>query len=414
MVVLKSFFLIILILSIFKNSLAQHITKCDSTTTFTVANQVSTVNWPETGNRNTFCTYIFKAPHNHFFKASISYNLAGTAPACSNNQYVAVSIDNMPNWEGYTRLCGTVPKTSPQVFQSIANELKIGIASNDFTKYVNITIESLPVHQGNCDCSWNPKTRIINGVDAGKNEFIAHVGFKAKVGSFDQSFCGGTIITPHHAITAAHCIVNIHKTYGMANVIMRAGSQNITAPLASDTVYAEEYKLIEAVHHEKYNNPQNANDIGIVKTSTYIRFTRGVGPACLPFSYKGYQVPNNTPLTAVGFGSTEFALDAAYDTNSWILKKVVLYSNSSLAKDCTSEVICTIGPKTGYTRGDSCTRDSGGPVYAYMKNRYFDFGVISRGIDCGGVNSYSYNMYIVSYFDWINTKTSNAFLCNLS
>jgi hypothetical protein len=103
---------------------------------------------------------------------------------------------------------------------------------------------------------------------------------------------------------------------------------------------------------------------------------RGVSPACVPFSYTGYTLNNNTPLVAVGFGSTEFGLGEDYDQPSWILQKVNLKSNSGLASDCGSTVICANGDMSGYFRGDTCTRDSGGGVYAYMKSRPYIFGVI--------------------------------------
>jgi hypothetical protein len=67
--------------------------------------------------------------------------------------------------------------------------------------------------------------------------------------------------------------LRVNGVYGLANVILRAGSVNITAPLANDNVYAQEYKLARAVTHPSYNKPQNANDIGLVKTSTVIKFT---------------------------------------------------------------------------------------------------------------------------------------------
>jgi secreted trypsin-like serine protease len=118
-------------------------------------------------------------------------------------------------------------------------------------------------------------------------------------------------------------------------------------------------------------------------------------------------------LTAVGFGSTEYALNAENDEESWILKKVSLQSDSTLSNDCYTDVICTIGDANGYARGDTCTRDSGGPVYGYIKSRYFYFGVISRGIDCGGVNSYSYNIYTVYFLDWIESQIGSSFLCDL-
>jgi hypothetical protein len=150
MVALNVFFLIFL--SIFEASRAQLYTTCDSTTTYTGANQVSYISWPESGSQKTFCTYTFKAPVGFYLRASISYYLAGTGPSCSSNQYVAASIDNMPNWDGYTKFCGYKSGDDPIVVQSIGNELKLGVSSSDFSQYVDVVIEALPLEQGKCDC----------------------------------------------------------------------------------------------------------------------------------------------------------------------------------------------------------------------------------------------------------------------
>lgn len=97
------------------------------------------------------------------------------------------------------------------------------------------------------------------------------------------------------------------------------------------------------------------------KFDTLHNFSRGVGPACLPFLYQGFAIGDNTLLTAVGFGTTEFVLNSKGDTKSWILQKVSLYVNQTLASDCKiNGTLCAIGALSGYTRGDTCTRDSGG------------------------------------------------------
>jgi hypothetical protein len=154
---------ILAILSILKISHAQHVTTCDTTTVFDAAGQISYVNWPEDENSYTFCPYVFKAPVNHYLRAKISYNLAGISPSCSGNQYVAVSIDNMANWDGYTRMCGFVSQNDSVVVKSIGNELKLGISSSDYYQYVSISVEVMPLEQGKCDCSWSPRTRVANG-----------------------------------------------------------------------------------------------------------------------------------------------------------------------------------------------------------------------------------------------------------
>lgn len=140
--------------------------------------------------------------------------------------------------------------------------------------------------------------------------------------------------------------------------------------------------------------------------------SRGVSPACIPFSYQGYNLNDGTTVVAVGFGATEFGLDEEYDTKSWTLQRVNLQKDSKLAADCNGTVFCAKGVVSGDLRGDTCTRDSGGPVYLWLKNRAHIFGIISRGLDCGSFSSFSYNTYIPSFLSWIQTQTSGSFLCN--
>lgn len=143
---------IFLAISIANFALIQgQVTTCGSTTTFTAANQVSKINWPDT--QQSSCTYIFKAPADHYMVAKLSYNLAGTETACAQNQYVIVSRDNMLNWNSYNgKYCGYRSSTNALSIKSIGNELKVGIYSADFTRTVNVVVTVYPLSTGNCDC----------------------------------------------------------------------------------------------------------------------------------------------------------------------------------------------------------------------------------------------------------------------
>ncbi|KAG5679197.1 hypothetical protein PVAND_008784 [Polypedilum vanderplanki] len=329
---------VLIFLGIFKISFSQ-VTLCGQTTNINFG-QTLTINWPESNNQNTWCGYIIKSPPDTYIRATLTINMQGTEPGCSANQYVAVSIDNMPNWDGYSIFCGT---KSPFVVSSIGNEIKFGINANDFSQRVQIQLQVIRLQQGDCQCSWNPSTRIVNGQDAGPNTFTSHVTFNSQ----GSNFCGGTLITQYHALTAGHCIANINSVYGLSSVIMYVGRYNIHNSVTSDTVYSEAYYLSSAVAHQSYNNPINSNDIGIVTTRNYVRFTRGVSPACIPFAYQGYSLSEGTTLVAVGFGSTEFALNENYDSKSWKLQRVNLQTNSKLASDCSGTVFCTVGYLSG-------------------------------------------------------------------
>lgn len=147
----KIYFLLALFVSI-ESSLAQlHYTSCGMTTTFSAHSQVTNIKWPES-NTKTNCVYIFKAPIDHYINATFYYTLAGTESACSAGQYVGVSLDNMPNWDGYTRLCGTRTVANSVTFKSIGNEFKVAISSTTLTGSVNVVLTSHKLEQGKCDC----------------------------------------------------------------------------------------------------------------------------------------------------------------------------------------------------------------------------------------------------------------------
>lgn len=180
-------------------------------------------------------------------------------------------------------------------------------------------------------------------------------------------------------MTALHCIEKIKNEFNW-KVTVEVGRYNITELCTDDTIYAASYGISHAIVHSGYNSASNAHDIGLVRTSSYIKFSQGVGPACLPFSYKYHVVPSGTSMTAIGWGSTEFAYAANSDQKSWTLRKVQLIVNSTLSL-CKGNAykMCAQGGYNIISRqhGDTCQRDSGGGVYGYMGNRYFVFGIVS-------------------------------------
>jgi hypothetical protein len=54
---------------------------------------------------------------------------------------------------------------------------------------------------------------------------------------------------------------------------MHVGRQNIQVDPSADTAYATIYNIRYVAAHPQYNLETNANDIGIVVPSSYIRIT---------------------------------------------------------------------------------------------------------------------------------------------
>lgn len=63
----------------------------------------------------------------------------------------------------------------------------------------------------------------------------------------------------------------IKNEYNWA-VTIEVGRHNITKTPAEDTIYAGSYGIANAIVHNLYNQETNANDIAVVRSSTFIRF----------------------------------------------------------------------------------------------------------------------------------------------
>jgi len=101
-------------------------------------------------------------------------------------------------------------------------------------------------------------------------------------------------------MSAAHCF----DTFNTPNdIVARLGDHDLTTPV--DTIYAVDMDIINIRRHELYNVQSAANDIAILTTATDIIYTRGIGPACLPWLYDA-NFFNIQVLQAVGWGSTRF------------------------------------------------------------------------------------------------------------
>lgn len=92
-----------------------------------------------------------------------------------------------------------------------------------------------------------------------------------------------------------------------------------------------------------YSSSNNINDIGLIETTTQILYSRGVGPACLPFVYLANTFVNSS-VDVAGWGSV-----SGREPYSNTLKKatVKVISNSvckSTAPNITSSQMCILSP----------------------------------------------------------------------
>ncbi|XP_058832231.1 venom serine protease 34-like [Topomyia yanbarensis] len=287
--------------------------------------------------------------------------------------------------------CGTGTVTAESTGSSMIVTLEVGSATYGGRFYC--TAKKI-----DCKCGMKRKQKIVGGTETLVNEFPMMAGLVTVSGH--EVFCGATIITNYHAVTAAHCPFG----FSISNLALLVGDHNITS--GTDTTYAALHRVASIKIHESYNMTTKLNDIAIVRTMTEIVFTAGVGPVCLPFKYYGATFVG-MELEAVGWGTTDFG-----EAKSNVLLKVSLpvidpskcyqtYANYAPTQ------ICTLAAGK-----DTCQNDSGGPLFYtdFYNGLVYLIGTVSYGIACA-TDDPSVSTRVTEYMSWIMQNTPEWNYC---
>lgn len=108
-------------------------------------------------------------------------------------------------------------------------------------------------------------------------------------------------VSADYILTGAHCFVGYTK---IADMKLLVGDHNITN--TGETKYERQYDVSTIRVHELFNKDSTElhHDIALVKTTTPIKFNRGVGPACLPpATWNVVTFFDTKPLLAAGWGT---------------------------------------------------------------------------------------------------------------
>ena len=109
-------------------------------------------------------------------------------------------------------------------------------------------------------------------------------------------YCGGSIMTRSHVLTAAHCVVNINtgnmKDPGSIQVIV--GAHDTT----DSNVDRRDIFTIRT--HPDYNNTQGLYDAAILFLNSTLTFTSTIAPVCLPASVQSLYTGQIATVTGWG------------------------------------------------------------------------------------------------------------------
>lgn len=180
-------------------------------------------------------------------------------------------------------------------------------------------------------------------------------------GGTAKGICTTSLVGPHTALTAAHCIKS-----GVTNLLKFGGKT---------------YPIAKTIRHASYAGNYH-HDIALVISKSAIP----IAPALVSSS----PPKAGMAVTLVGFGRTSDN-DGA----------------SSGTKRITTNTVNRVGNDYFVIsgNGNACTGDSGGPIFAKLGGREVIVGTNSqRDVPCGGK---SYNVTISAHLSWLKQKAGS-------
>jgi len=244
--------------------------------------------------------------------------------------------------------------------------------------------------------------RIVNGQEAGCNEWPWQVGIVRREGSSVSTgpFCGGTLVNQNHVITAAHCL----PTATRDTVAVMIGDHDINVVEPSQNAYA----VSEIFNHPDYDDVTQANDITVLRLSSMVD-TMIFSPACFPRFSSGVALAGKNG-TISGWGALEYGTGDYPDTLQEVQDMIPIVSRETCVdgnepwiyeSDILPGMLCAGGPGLGL---DTCQGDSGGPLtHQVAPGKYELVGVVSWGRNCA--KSYGVYADVAFYKTWIESYT---------
>ncbi|EGR1124645.1 serine protease [Vibrio cholerae] len=235
-------------------------------------------------------------------------------------------------------------------------------------------------------------SRIIGGEQAPVGAWPYMVSLTTRDKS--MAWCGGSLLSERYVLTAAHCVDK--KDPSTMDVIVGAyDMDNISA--------AERIRVKRIYVHEAYVTAQGGNDIALLELESI--------PALNQFTSIANEADFNllrkdNLLTVIGFGSRKEENNVTSDSPVKLHQVEVPFVP---IEECRTQggsytkqgdgVFCA-----GAAGKDSCTGDSGGPIFFRTNHGLTQMGVVSWGTGCGRPNKPGVYTKLSAFKTWLDDQ----------
>ncbi|XP_045614593.2 transmembrane protease serine 11D isoform X1 [Procambarus clarkii] len=245
------------------------------------------------------------------------------------------------------------------------------------------------------DDSIDSSFRIIGGVYTNINEYPWQVALVYK----SKFFCGGSIISDRHILTAAHCVFGSFSR-GIHEVRVSLGDHD----LSTRNETKNKVSRIRAIHwHLHYNPHSTVNDIAILELEWPIDFSYGISAVKIPSDLEDRFEEANATVTGWGRYAT------TVKKTSSVMKEYTAPLMNTTACVLAWEKFPGVSAKYDkhvcltVKRGTPCHGDSGGPLVTCSGVQCTQIGVVSFGFPlCTNVGLPAVFTRITFYKPWMD------------
>lgn len=231
--------------------------------------------------------------------------------------------------------------------------------------------------------------RIVGGVNVPNDERPWMTSIQYDNGHF----CGGSLISDHWVLTAAHCVEDITGS-NINQLTVRADFTDLSKNAGKEA-------KIKSVHiHKNYTQSNgNAADLALLELSSGIN-----GIQYLKLASQQIMQTSGQPGDMASVSGWGTLTDGGDSPNRMQKVSVPIVSNDVCNEpkayngQITDTELCA-----GYAQGkkDSCQGDSGGPLVIKSKGDFYQAGIVSWGEGCAQPNKYGVYTRVSAFNDWI-------------
>lgn len=243
-------------------------------------------------------------------------------------------------------------------------------------------------------------TRIIGGGKAPAGKWPSMVALVNSSGTtlFNRQFCGGTKVADRWILTAAHCMFDFSGNLRTPDSLKVVGGITDLADAAAVEVVVSNIYL-----HPSYSNTaaNPVNDIALLELGEDL----GDEVESVPL----YTQPQTTLVgvnaAIVGWGAVDLTDgQASFPTHLQEAVVPVVSVEQCNAMESYQGFIQQGQMCAGYKNGgiDSCSGDSGGPLFIQVGGEVHQAGITSFGNGCAEPNFYGVYSEVASFESWLS------------